>query len=98
MKRPVVILLTALLTAGCADGPGGGAALTASRSSEELTVFAYGEHPEMTFTVGTINNELSGSDIETIAQKLQQAAGRVTEAYAKPGEHAVRPGAFDLQA
>ncbi|MDJ0656054.1 MAG: HlyD family efflux transporter periplasmic adaptor subunit [Xanthomonadales bacterium] len=43
MNRLIPLLLAAALGAGCAEGPDSSAALTASRTSEELTVFAYGE-------------------------------------------------------
>ncbi len=41
-------------------------------------------------------NAPSNQDLSA-ARSFSQAAGRVAEAYAKPGESSVRPGAFDLE-
>ena len=43
-----------------------------------VPVFGYGKYPALTFSVGTIKPDLKGSEILSIAERLKDAANRVT--------------------
>ena len=45
-----------------------------------VPVFGYGQYPALTFSVGSIKPDLSGKEILDIAERLKNAASRVTQA------------------
>lgn len=45
-----------------------------------VPIFGYNQHPDLSFTVGSIHRDLRGSEIEHIAEQLKEASVRVTKA------------------
>lgn len=54
-----------------------------SVSNISVPIFGANEHPELVFTVGSINKDLMGSDINDIAQRLKESSVRITQAARK---------------
>lgn len=44
-----------------------------------VPVFGYGQHPELSFTVGSIHQDLTGAEIQDIAKRLKEASIKVTQ-------------------